>query len=51
MSHQVVVMRNGKVVESGDARQIFESPREDYTKALIAAALNIEVAETGTEQV
>ncbi len=33
-------MRNGKVVEEGPARQIFEAPREDYTKALLAAALD-----------
>jgi microcin C transport system ATP-binding protein len=44
MSHDVMVMRNGKVVESGPAAQVFEHPREDYTKALLAAALNIEVA-------
>ncbi|TAL32472.1 MAG: ABC transporter ATP-binding protein [Alphaproteobacteria bacterium] len=44
MSHQVIVMRNGVVVEAGDARQVFENPREDYTRALVAAALNIEVA-------
>jgi microcin C transport system ATP-binding protein len=43
MSHDVVVMRNGKVVEAGPAAQVFEHPREDYTKALIAAALDIEV--------
>jgi len=45
MSHQVVVMRNGVVVEAGTTEQIFDHPREDYTKALIAAALNIEVVE------
>jgi microcin C transport system ATP-binding protein len=48
MSHQVIVMRNGRVVETGDARQVFENPREDYTKTLVAAALNLDVAETGT---
>jgi microcin C transport system ATP-binding protein len=46
MSHQVIVMRNGRVVETGEARQVFENPREDYTKSLVAAALNIEA--TGT---
>jgi microcin C transport system ATP-binding protein len=44
MSHQVIVMRNGRVVETGEAKQVFENPREDYTKSLIAAALNIDVA-------
>jgi microcin C transport system ATP-binding protein len=43
LSHYVIVMRNGKVVEEGPTRQIFEAPREDYTKALMAAALNVEV--------
>jgi microcin C transport system ATP-binding protein len=43
MSDRVIVMRNGKVVESGSAQQIFEAPREDYTKALLDAALRIEV--------
>ena len=48
MSHQVIVMRNGHVVETGDAKQVFENPREDYTKTLVAAALNMEVADTGS---
>ncbi len=43
MSDRVIVMRNGKVVETGTAQQIFEAPREDYTKALLDAALRIEV--------
>jgi microcin C transport system ATP-binding protein len=43
MSDRVIVMRNGKVVESGTTQAIFESPREDYTKALLDAALRIEV--------
>ncbi|MBU6475266.1 MAG: ABC transporter ATP-binding protein [Alphaproteobacteria bacterium] len=42
LSHDVIVMKNGKVVERGPAGQIFEHPREDYTKTLLAAALNIE---------
>lgn len=45
MSHQVVVMRGGVVVEAGTTEQIFDNPKEDYTKALIAAAMNIEVVE------
>lgn len=44
MSHQVLVMRDGVVVEQGAAAGIFERPREAYTQALLAAALNLEVA-------
>jgi len=43
ISHEVIVMKNGKVVERGPTQQIFTNPQQDYTKALIAAALNIEV--------
>jgi len=37
MSHHVAVMRGGKIVETGMRREIFENPKDDYTKALIAA--------------
>lgn len=43
LCNYVVVMRNGKVVEEGPAAQVFSNPREDYTKALFAAAFNISV--------
>ena len=39
IASQVLVMRDGKVVEQGPAAQIFTAPREDYTKTLLAAAL------------
>ncbi len=42
LSHQVIVMRNGDVVESGPGRRIFETPRSDYTRALLAAAFDID---------
>jgi microcin C transport system ATP-binding protein len=47
MSHHIVVLRQGKVVEEGAAAQVFESPREPYTRALLAAALNMETVEPG----
>ncbi len=47
MSDQVIVMRDGKVVERGASDEIFERPRADYTKALIAAAFELETAHQG----
>jgi len=47
MSHEVIVMRHGKVVESGTSQAIFDSPREAYTRALMAAAFELEVAPAG----
>lgn len=45
LSHDVMVMKNGRVVEQGSAEKIFDTPEKAYTRALIAAALNIEVVE------
>jgi microcin C transport system ATP-binding protein len=47
LSHDVVVMRDGQVVEQGPAVEIFERPREAYTKALMAAAFELETADEG----
>jgi microcin C transport system ATP-binding protein len=41
MAHDLIVMKNGKVVESGTAADIFESPKSDYTRTLLEAALNL----------
>ncbi|MEZ5846285.1 MAG: ABC transporter ATP-binding protein [Geminicoccaceae bacterium] len=41
MSHEVLVMRDGRVVEQGAAAEIFDHPREEYTRALMAAAFEI----------
>ncbi|MFB2552596.1 ABC transporter ATP-binding protein [Ensifer soli] len=46
LANHVIVMRQGQVVEQGPSEQIFEAPREDYTKALIAAALNLDTVES-----
>lgn len=37
ISHEVVVMKDGRVVESGDIRKVFEAPEHQYTKALLDA--------------
>jgi len=44
LANYVIVMRNGKVVEQGTARQVFSRPRTAYTKALMAAAFELEAA-------
>ena len=42
MSHEVVVMKDGLVVERGPTERIFAAPQQPYTEALIAAAFRIE---------
>ena len=41
MSHKIMVMRAGDVIEQGETAQIYDSPREDYTRALLAAAFPV----------
>ena len=47
MSHHIIVMREGKVVEQGPSDEIFDNPREPYTRALMAAAFDLETSEEG----
>jgi len=47
MSHDVIVMRNGLVVEQGSAAQVIEAPKEAYTKALMAAAFELRADTSG----
>ncbi|SDG21004.1 ABC transporter ATP-binding protein [Thalassobaculum litoreum] len=47
MSHRVYVMRDGKVVEHGPTDQVMDAPKRDYTKALMAAAFELEAHEDG----
>ncbi|MBZ7923859.1 ABC transporter ATP-binding protein [Ensifer adhaerens] len=42
LANEMIVMRMGKVVEQGSAERIFNAPSQDYTKALMAAAFNLE---------
>jgi microcin C transport system ATP-binding protein len=47
LAHRVVVLKGGKVVEEGDADAVFARPQQDYTKALLAAALDLKADTTG----
>ena len=44
LCNHVLVLKNGKVVEEGPTASIFDQPQQAYTKALLSAALNLEVA-------
>jgi microcin C transport system ATP-binding protein len=46
LSDHLVVMRDGQVVEHGLAQEIFARPQHPYTRALMAAAFDIEAVET-----
>jgi len=46
LAHQVLVMKSGDIVEAGPADAIFDAPQTDYTRALMAAAFDLE-AQTG----
>jgi microcin C transport system ATP-binding protein len=47
MSHRVMVLKQGKVVETGTAADIFERPQAAYTQALLSAALHHEAVDLG----
>ncbi|MDM7981508.1 MAG: ABC transporter ATP-binding protein [Rhizobium sp.] len=47
LANELIVMRGGKVVETGPAAEVFAAPKADYTRALMAAAFNLEAVEAG----
>jgi microcin C transport system ATP-binding protein len=47
LANEVIVMRDGLAVEQGATAEIFDTPKTDYTKALIAAALHLRTAPVG----
>ena len=44
MSHQIIVMKDGEIVEGGAASQVFDNPRTDYSVSLMRAAFGAEAA-------
>lgn len=51
MSHEIVVMRHGKIVEQGAASQIIDNPLQPYTRALMAAAFDLKADDSGVVSV
>ena len=47
LASEIIVMRRGKVVESGEAKAVFAAPQSDYTRALFAAAFANEATQSG----
>ena len=47
LASRLLVLRNGKMVEEGAAADLFKNPKSDYTRALFAAAFNLETAPAG----
>ncbi|MEY9462888.1 microcin C transport system ATP-binding protein [Bradyrhizobium ottawaense] len=48
LASHLIVMRGGKVVEEGQAAQLFKNPKTEYTRALFAAAFRLETAGNGS---
>ena len=48
LSDQIIVMRQGKVVEQGDAGTILSSPTHPYTRALMSAAFDLAVTDVNS---
>ncbi len=44
LSHKVIVMKRGDVVEAGPAAQVFDAPADPYTRTLMAAAFDLKAA-------
>jgi microcin C transport system ATP-binding protein len=47
LASRLIVLRHGKLVEEGAAADLFKAPKSDYTRALLAAAFNLETAPAG----
>jgi microcin C transport system ATP-binding protein len=47
LAHDLIVIKDGRVVEAGPADAVFDNPKEDYTKALMKAAFQLEADESG----
>jgi microcin C transport system ATP-binding protein len=41
MAHEILVMKDGRIVEAGPTDRVMDSPEHPYTKALMAAAFDL----------
>ncbi|HCL4110575.1 TPA: hypothetical protein N2C22_006408, partial [Pseudomonas aeruginosa] len=46
-AHDLIVVKDGKVVEQGEARQIFAAPQHPYTRELLVASVGPLVSLSG----
>ena len=49
LSHKVMVMKQGDIIEAGPAQQVFDAPQTEYTRALMAAAFDLKSDEAVIE--
>jgi peptide/nickel transport system ATP-binding protein len=50
VSDDVLVMKDGKVVEAGTAADIFTNPQTDYTRQLLAAVPELPARELAAQE-
>ena len=49
LAHELIVMKDGEIVEQGPSEQIFTTPTTDYTRALMAAAFDLEAVGSNSQ--
>jgi microcin C transport system ATP-binding protein len=46
LAHEILVMKDGEIVESGAAETVLNTPQHPYTQALMAAAFDLAAQRT-----